>query len=75
MVDVLLVMVLLMAGLTLAEADPDTKAAPVPQSETPVINPSSLRGAVPGPCVAPSPSLERAANAEGSQGKGAPDEM
>ena len=81
MVDVLLVMVLLMAGLTLAEADPDTKAAPVPQSETPVIDPSSLRGAVPGPCVAPSPhfrdlsSLERAANAEGSQGKCAPDEM
>ena len=81
MVNVLLVMVLLMAGLTLTEGDPDITAAPVRQSETPVTDPSLLRGAVPGPCVAPSPhirdlsSLERAANAEGSQGKGVPDEM
>lgn len=81
MVDVLLVMVLLMAGLTLAEGDPDTTAAPVPQSETPVIDSSLPRGAVLGPCAAPSPhfrdlsSLERAANAEGSQGEGVPDEI
>jgi|GEM_PF-1304634 len=81
MVDVLLVMVLLMAGLTLAEGGPDTTAAPVRQSETPVIDSSLPREAVPGPCVAPSPhfrdlgGLERAVNAEESPGQGASDEI
>ena len=79
MVDVFLVMVLLMAGLTMAESDPNAHAAEWRQSDTPVSEGAATERAASVPCVMPGPhwrdlsTLDRGVDAGSERGEGATD--
>ena len=82
MVDVFLVMVLLMAGLTMAESDPDAHAAERRQSDTPMTEGAATEratSAASAPCATLGPhwrdlsTLDRVADADRVREEGATD--
>ena len=80
MVDVFLVMVLLMAGLTLAESDPKTPEAERRQSDTSITEDAETKRAASASCATPAAhwrdlsTLDRMTSAGGVREEGAADE-
>ncbi|MCR9184757.1 MAG: hypothetical protein NXH81_05120 [Halieaceae bacterium] len=79
MVDAFLVMVLLMAGLTWTNGDPDAPAAERRQSDAPITEGSATELTASAPCATPGPhwrdlsTLDRVADADRVREEGATD--